>query len=586
MDKPKAPSIAASTENLSRTQVVDKPMVESRGGIVASQSRRAALAGVAVLDAGGDAVDAAVATSFALGVAEPWMSGAGGGGAMVIWRADEQRAYAVNFGMHAPAGLDPAAYPLAPDAPRSEFFGWPAVLDDRNVRGPKAIAVPGTVAGMGLVHSRYGRLPWREVLAPAVGMAKQGLLVDWYAGLLIASCTRELAMDPHAAGLFLDDGKWPIVGGWTALAERRLDQGKLAQTLAQLADKGAAEFYTGDIAQALARDIQDKGGYLSAQDLRNYLGNGFGAGSGKGSGKGSADGASKYGARIEDPLTIAYRGARLHAPPGYTAGPSLKVALDDLQAAMQANAAGHGGPAAGSGAAAAGSRTTAGGGELPGPAAYVAMARALDHAFKQRLTQMGDLDSPTAPACTSHFCVIDRHGNMCAVTQTLLSAFGSKVVSPSTGLLMNNGIMWFDPEPGRPNSLAPGKKCLMNVCPVVGETAAGDRFAVGASGGRKIMGSVMQLSVFLAEYGMTLEDAFRQPRIDMSGSGTVIANSKLPAAVIDALLAAFPTVQTQATLYPYAYAFPSAVMASQGRHFGATEITSPWADAIGQQSAQ
>ncbi|OWT80201.1 MULTISPECIES: gamma-glutamyltransferase [unclassified Achromobacter] len=545
MDKPQAPSIAASTENLSRTQVVDKPMVESRGGIVASQSRRAALAGVAVLDAGGDAVDAAVATSFALGVAEPWMSGAGGGGAMVIWRADEQRAYAINFGMHAPAELDPAAYPLAPDAPRSEFFGWPAVLDDRNVRGPKAIAVPGTVAGMGLAHSRYGRLPWRDVLAPAVGMARQGLLVDWYAGLLIASCTRELAMDPHAAGLFLDDGKWPIMGGWTALAERRLDQGKLAQTLAQLADKGAAEFYTGDIAQALARDIQDKGGYLSAQDLGNYL--------------------HTQGTRIEDPLTIPYRGARLHAPPGYTAGPSLKVALDDLQAAL---------------------REPATGGALPGAEAYVAMARALDHAFKQRLTQMGDLDSPTAPACTSHFCVIDRHGNMCAVTQTLLSAFGSKVVSPSTGLLMNNGIMWFDPEPGRPNSLAPGKKCLMNVCPVVGETAAGNRFAVGASGGRKIMGSVMQLSVFLSEYGMTLEDAFRQPRIDMSGSGTVIANSKLPAAVIDALLAAFPTVQTQATLYPYAYAFPSAVMASQGRHFGATEITSPWADAIGQQSGQ
>ncbi|ALM82905.1 gamma-glutamyltransferase [Bordetella sp. N] len=538
MDKSKIPAVAASSENLSRSQVVDKPMVESRGGIVASQSRRAALAGVAVLDAGGDAVDAAVATSFALGVAEPWMSGAGGGGAMMIWRADEQRAYAVNFGMHAPASLDPSAYPLDPMAPRSEFFGWPAVLEDRNVRGPKAIAVPGTVAGMGLAHDRFGRLPWRDVLTPAVGMAKQGLLVDWYAGLLISSCARELSMDPDAAALFLDEGKWPIVGGWTALAERRLNQGKLLQTLSHLADEGPAAFYTGDIAQALSRDIQDKGGYLTSQDLRNYA------------------------AKLQDPLTIAYRGARVHAPPGHTAGPSLQVALQDLQAALQAPVAGR---------------------DLPGAEAYVAMARALDHSFKQRLTQMGDLDSPTAPACTSHFSVVDRHGNMVAVTQTLLSAFGSKVVSPSTGLLMNNGIMWFDPEPGRPNSLAPGKKCLMNVCPVVGETAAGDRYAVGASGGRKIMGSVLQLSVFLNDYGMTLEDAFRQPRIDMSGGGMVIANSKLAPAVIDALQAAFPTVRTQATLYPYAYAFPSAVMASQGRHFGATEITSPWSDAVAQQ---
>ncbi|MFC4278021.1 gamma-glutamyltransferase [Achromobacter aloeverae] len=538
MEQPQPPAIAASSENLSRTQVVDKPMVESRGGIVAAQSRRAALAGVAVLDAGGDAVDAAVATSFALGVAEPWMSGAGGGGAMVVWRADEQRAYAIDFGLHAPAGLDPAAYPLAPEAPRSEFFGWPAVRDDLNLRGPKAIAVPGTVAGMGLAHDRYGRLPWRDVLAPAVDMARQGLLVDWYAGLLIASCARDLAQDPHAAAMFLDDGQWPIVGGWTALAERRLDQGPLARTLEHLASHGAAAFYTGDIAEALARDIQDKGGYLSSQDLRHYA------------------------ARMEAPLTIPYRGARIHAAPGYTAGPSLKVALDDLQAALDAPAAGR---------------------DLPGPQAYVAMARALDRSFKQRLARMGDLDAPKAPACTSHFSVVDRHGNMCAVTQTLLSAFGAKVVSPSTGLLMNNGIMWFDPEPGRPNSLAPGKKCLMNVCPVVGETAAGDRYALGASGGRKIMGAVLQLSVFLNDYGLTLEDAFRQPRMDMSGSGTVIANSRLPAAVIDALGAAFPTVRTQATLYPYAYAFPSAVMASGDRHFGATEVTSPWSDAIGQQ---
>ena len=99
-----------------------------------------------------------------------------------------------------------------------------------------------------------------------------------------------------------------------------------------------------------------------------------------------------------------------------------------------------------------------------------------------------------APSCTTHFSVVDRHGNLCSVTQTLLSIFGSRVVSPSTGLLLNNGIMWFDPEPGKPNSLGPGKRCLGNFCPVIGEGGDGRRFALGASGGRKIIGAVLQIS--------------------------------------------------------------------------------------------
>src|SRR5207302_6039211 len=118
----------------------------------------------------------------------------------------------------------------------------------------------------------------------------------------------------------------------------------------------------------------------------------------------------------------------------------------------------------------------------------------------------GVAEAAQAPSCTTHFSIVDGEGNMCAVTQTLLSIFGARVVSPSTGLLLNNGIMWFDPEPGKPNSLAGGKRCLGNFCPVVGETAKGERFALGAAGGRKIVGAVLQLISFLIDYGLTLED--------------------------------------------------------------------------------
>src|SRR5258706_16120826 len=124
---------------------------------------------------------------------------------------------------------------------------------------------------------------------------------------------------------------------------------------------------------------------------------------------------------------------------------------------------------------------------------------------------------------------------MCSVTQTLLSIFGSRVVSPSTGLLLNNGIMWFDPEPGKPNSLAPGKRCLGNFCPVIGEGGDGRRFALGASGGRKIIGAVLQIISFLMDHGLTLEEAFHQQRIDMTGGPDGTADRLLPEPGIDAL---------------------------------------------------
>jgi gamma-glutamyltranspeptidase/glutathione hydrolase len=214
----------------------------------------------------------------------------------------------------------------------------------------------------------------------------------------------------------------------------------------------------------------------------------------------------------------------------------------------------------------------------------VAYARALDGAFRDRFEAMGDTGSeaPGAPGCTTHFSVVDREGNLCAVTQTLLSIFGSRVVSPATGILLNNGIMWFDPEPGKPNSLAPGKRCLGNYCPVVGETGDGRRFALGASGGRKIIGTVLQIASFLIDHRFTLEEAFHQPRIDMSGGERVIADRALPADTLRALEAAYPTSTARRTVYPYPFAVPAAVLREGDMNMGCTEIMSPWGDAVAE----
>ncbi|MGM0584340.1 MAG: gamma-glutamyltransferase [Pseudomonadota bacterium] len=518
---------------LSRTQQVRKIVKETKGGVVAAQHRRAAEVGAEVLAAGGDAMDAAVAVSFAIGVVEPWMSGPAGGGAMMLWREDEGRAHAVNYGMRAPAGLDVADYPLSGEGRADDLFPWKSVVGDRNVQGATAVAVPGLVDGMGLAHERFGTMPWAELVQPAVGLAREGMQVDWYSSLLIASVARALSLDADAAAMFLDDGVFPPVSGWTSTTVRRLDQSRMADTLEAIARGGPRELFEGDVARALAADIQDKGGSLSADDLRAYR------------------------ARFEDPLSFPYREGLFHVAPGLTAGPTFR----DIFAAL----AGDLSP-----------------GRAPDGSAFAAYARALKSAYRRRLAEMGDEgEHPEAPACTTHFSVVDRHGNMAAVTQTLLSIFGSRVVSPSTGLLMNNGIMWFDPEPGHPNSLAPGKRCLMNVCPAIGETADA-RFAFGASGGRKIVGAVAQLSSFVADFGMSLEEAFHHPRIDVSGGETVMADEALPQETLDALAAGNPVASAPRTVHPYAFACPAGVLRRGGRNMGCTEIMSPWGDAVAE----
>ncbi|OKH86762.1 gamma-glutamyltransferase family protein [Thalassospira sp. TSL5-1] len=522
-------------DSFSNSQIIRKPATKSaNGGIVAAQHKKGAAVGAAILANGGDAVDAAVATSFAMGAVEPWMSGPAGGGAMMIYRAKENRAYTVYFGMRSPSGLNPADYPLSGNGRAGDLFPWPHVKDDRNQIGATSIAVPGTVAGMEAAHEKFGKLSWRDLLSPAAQLADEGLHVDWYAALIIAASTRDLAKNPTAAKTFLEDGQWPTIAGWTALSDKRIDLSILAGTLRRLGEKGAREFYEGDLAHEMIADIKDAGGCLSMDDLRNYR------------------------AEIQCPLKVDYRQGKVFMPPQFTAGENLAECLTLLGESAFA-------------------------GQRPGPDAYVAYAAALRKTYARRLTEMGDINDDRAPTCTTHFSVVDREGNMVAVTQTLLSIFGSKVVLPQSGLLMNNGILWFDPEKDKPNSLAPSKRCLMNVCPALGEIE-GRRFAIGASGGRKILPAVLQLTSFMTDFGMSLEEAMHQQRIDSSGGDTVIADQSLPEDVLAALQKEYPTKTTRRMPFPYAFACPAGVARDGNINSGATEIMSPWGDAVAEKA--
>lgn len=521
--------ILSNSSNYSESQVVQKPAVKSREGLVSAQQKLAAMAGAIVLEDGGNAVDAAVATAFALGVVEPWMSGPGGGGIMVIYNAETQKPSVVDFNMRSPSALDLAAYPLV-DGRARDIFPWPRVRDDANLVGAKSIAVPGMVDGMGLAHTRFGRKKWAQLLAPAIYLAKQGPRIDWYTTLMTAASVPDLAADPVASKVFLRNGLAPATP-WTVLADDRFDFSKMAETLSILATEGPRSFYEGELSRGLADDVRELGGFLSVEDLKHYR------------------------ARELSPLEITHGTSTIWLTPELTAGSTCAAALSLLGSDDQ----------------------YAAGRSKPNASDYANIAHALQSAQKVRLATMGDVENGRTQTCTTSFATVDKDGNMVCVTQTLLSIFGSKVMLPRSGLLMNNGILWFNPEQDHPNSLAPNKSCLTNICPLIGND--GHRmFALGASGGRKIMSSVLQLTSFLTDFDMSLEDAFHHPRIDCSTPGQIVADDRLDADVVSILEQTSKVTSSRRTVYPYAFACPSGVERQSDQNLGTTETASPWAD--------
>lgn len=516
------------SDNFSTSQRVIKPVVRSGRGVVASQHIGAARIGAKVLADGGNAIDAAVATSFALGVIEPWMSGIGGGGLMVV-RHPDGRAHAVDFGMRAPHALDPDAYPLA-EGMANGLFAWPAVEEDRNMIGPLSIAVPGVVDGIGKSHAAWGTKPWADLVAPAVELARHGLAVDWYATLVIGQASRGLARWPASSERFLADG-FPPPAPMAPAAESRLPAPKLAATLETLMREGHRALYEGPLAERIARDAGQLGCPISASDLASYE------------------------AAILAPLEIGYRGARIWATPELSAGPTL---ADVLRRHAEFEP-----------------------GNEPDADWYLSLAGALNAAYERRLAEMGDIDGGRTTGCTTHFSAVDADGMMVSVTQTLLSVFGSMVTFPESGILMNNGIFWFDPRPGRPNSLAPGKRCLSNMCPIVAERADGVRLALGASGGRRILPAVAQVTGFLTDFCMDLEEALHHPRIDVSGTDLVLADTGLAGHIIERLTSRYTCQKMKRTVYPSWFANVSAVAGDRETFLGGSEPTLPWSDAVG-----
>ncbi len=522
----------APKPHLTQHWQLTKPSATGRRGIVVSQVRSAAEAGVAILEAGGNAVDAAVGTALALATVEPWNSGLGGIGFALVHRAGEPRAEVVDFGPVAPQGLSPASFTLTGRMARDLLFPWPEVAGEANAHGPLSFAIPSAAAGHHFLLHRYGRLGLADVMAPAIALAKRGLPQDWYTCLKVALSAAVLRRYPESARIYLPNALPPVPPYQGSPGFFTL--GNLPATLEHLARAGLRDFYEGDIAASIAADVRAFGGVLSAGDL------------------------AQCHARVLAPIEVEWRGGRtLQLASRLTAAPTLARVLEGMRGAPWGNA--------------------------PDAAWYVHLAATLKAAYAERLAGLGENEPKTGETCTTHLNVCDAEGTMVAMTTTLLSSMGSRVVLPGSGVLMNNGVMWFDPRPGQANSIGPGKRPLTNMCPVIVREGGRPVLAAGASGGRRIMAAVLQTVACVTDFGMTPDEAAHHPRIDVSDAENISVDARMPEDVVAALRQSGPTEVMEHGAVPVNFACPNLIVQHpDGTRTGISDAASPWSAAVAQ----
>ena len=507
---------------------INKTEARSTGGMVATKDIHATKAGVQMLEMGGNAVDAAVAACFAIGVVEPWSCGIGGGGYMVYQLGDQGGV--IGFPMKGPLDAKPDMYEFTGEAAVGNF-GWPGVVNDENLEGFRSIAAPGAVAGLCEANARLGKLPLSEVIAPALSLARDGYSPGWHNIYSLGGMSDKLFKYDELRSVFMPGDKLPT-GDLTSKANLR--QPDLANVLEAIGKKGASAFYSGDIAEALTSDIRANGGILSMRDLAEYKPFVW-------------DGGLEFG----------YSGHTVRVPPFQCAGTTSAMTLRLLDG-FDIESMGHNSPDALHAYIYAARlayvdrfRYMADPAFVDVPWAglvsdgYTDTRRALISSDKLGKIESGDpwafeegapsrVFEASAPALdpgTTHLCAMDANGGAVSLTNTLMAGFGSGIIPRGTGVVMNNGMMWFDPVPGRVNSIMPGKYPLNNMTPALVMDSDGVKLAVGASGGRRITNCVTQLITKVVNYGMGPQEAIDSPRVDCSLPVTSV-DPRLPADVV------------------------------------------------------
>ena len=465
----------------------------ARRGMVVTRERHATEVGVKVLESGGNAVDAAVAVGFALAVTHPSAGNIGGGGFMLV-RLASGRSTFLDFRERAPGS-----------ASRNMYIGADGKATADSRLGYRAAGVPGSVRGLELASRRYGKKPWRELVRPAVALASRGFELS-YAQAQSLSTTEALSTFPESSRIFQRNGRFFEPG-------ERFVQADLGRTLDRIARLGAKDFYEGETAALLAKDMKEHGGLITLDDLKNYQ------------------------AIERAPLRGSYRGYEiLTAPPPSSGGIGILQMLGVLEGSGFEKA-GAGSATAVHWMAEAMRRYFADRSEhlgdpefvkipLPGllDPAYLARLRAsID---PQRATPSNNVRAASYPGResyeTTHYSIADAEGNIAIVTYTLNTGYGSKVTATGLGFLLNNEMDDFAPKPGEANfygliqgeanAIAPGKKPLSSMTPTILLKDGQPVLALGSPGGPTIINTVLEVLVNFIDFRMNVQDAVNWPR--------------------------------------------------------------------------
>ncbi|MCA1644295.1 MAG: gamma-glutamyltransferase [Chloroflexi bacterium] len=478
-------------------------VIRSGTGLVTANHRLAAEAGAFILEQGGNAVDAAIATSFAIGVVEPAMSGIGGRGYMLIHAPRTGVSVAIDGHERAPRAATADMFVPTDDRARITA-GWgplTPVEGDANATGHLAVAVPGVVGALAAAHRGHGSLAWETILQPAIVLAAEGFEVTVPLAVLIARHRAKLARFPATAAVFLPSAHAPAPG-------ERLVQSDLAASLRALAERGPAEFYSGAIARAIGAEMARAGGRLCERDLAEFTPREWDQPL-HGTYNGhtvltlpeSSGGITLlqilnllegYPLAAVDPLGVEYVHLLLE---------SMRVAFADRLAVVDDPACAAV-PFAG----------------LASKGFADVRRRAIDRDLAAIDVQPGDAWPYTTDRHTTHFCVVDRDGTVVSMTQSIIDAFGSGVLVPGTGILLNSAMHNFNPVPGRVGSIAPWKRSAHYGTPTIVLRPDGQPvLAIGGAGGTKITTGVAQVVANVVDHGPGLQAAIDAPRVHNEG---------------------------------------------------------------------
>lgn len=470
--------------------------VVARHGMVATENRLASQAGLEILKAGGNAVDAAVAVGFALAVTLPNAGNLGGGGFMMVHEARTGQDIALDFREKAPARASRNMY----------LDARGNVVDGRSLFTPLAVGVPGTVAGLTHALHRWGSLPLARVMAPAIHLAQQGYPVSATLAEALEKSAKTMGQWPETRAVFWRDGR-PLKAG-DSLVQR-----DLAASLQRIAQEGSTAFYQGTIAQKISAEMARQGGLMSLEDLAHYK------------------------AVERKPIVGDYRGYRVVTmPPPSSGGVHLVQILNMME----------GWPVHEWGADSA--------------QTIQHMAEAMKLAYADRSRYLGDTDFVTVPVAgltskayartlaaaisptharpsadiqpghpqpyesdqTTHYSVVDAAGNAVAVTYTLNTNFGSGIVAAGTGILLNNEMDDFSAKPGvanvygliggEANAIQPGKRPLSSMTPTIVLKDGRPWLVTGSPGGARIITTVLETVVDAIDFGMNPAEAAATPR--------------------------------------------------------------------------